>query len=126
MRDPRSLYRLALASYLLLFVLVIAWQTVLAPAAPRLISVLLLLWAGPLLLALRGVLNARRYTLAWSTLLIPLYFAHGVAAMAAPGLPRLLGGIEIVLSVAYFVLIVRYLRLSNPARRTAKPPREPA
>lgn len=113
---PHLLQRLALTCYLLLFALLIAWLTVLSPPAPGLVAFSLLLLPGPLLLALRGVLYGRRYTMAWSTLLILFYFAHGVAAMANPGPERWLGAAEVLLSLGYFATAVGYIRATRRPR----------
>lgn len=107
----------ALAAYFALLALLLVWLVWLSPPRAAAMSLALLLTVGPLLLPLRGLLRARRYTFAWSTLLILLYFVHGVVAAANPGIERLLGLAEIVLSLAYFGLAIGYVRASNPARR---------
>mgnify|MGYP001090610894 CR=1 FL=1 len=111
--------RLALTCYLALGALLLAWLTWLAPPPRALISLSLLVFLLPWSLALRGLLHGRRYTFAWTTLLILLYFAHGVAACVGPGLQRWLGAAEIALSLGYFALAIAYVRLSGaPAKTT--------
>ena len=117
MRRARLYLRLASTVYLALIALLLLWLIWLAPPARETISISLLLLVGPLLLPLRGLLHGRRYTVAWSTLLILLYFSHGVAAMAGKGSGWWLGGLEIALSVSYFVLAIAYVRASNPSRQ---------
>ncbi|KAB7623212.1 DUF2069 domain-containing protein [Alkalilimnicola sp. S0819] len=100
--------RLSLAQWLGLFVLLMLWGVWLAPPEPALRAPWLILLVGPLLLPLRGLLRGRRYTAAWSSMLVLVYFCHGVAA-AASGQP-LLGGLEILLSGGYFVSAILFVR----------------
>jgi uncharacterized membrane protein len=117
-----ALHRLASASLVALIALLMAWVIWLAPPPASLVAPLLLLLVGPLALALRGVLHARRYTLAWTTLLILFYFVHGVAYAAGTGVSRWLGAAEIVLALIYFASAASFMRRT---RARANPPREP-
>ncbi|ABI55873.1 DUF2069 domain-containing protein [Alkalilimnicola ehrlichii MLHE-1] len=110
---PRTLHRLAVASYLGLMALLLAWLTWLSPPPRELISLALVVLIGPLLLPLRGLLHARRYTMAWSTMLILVYFVHGAASAATPGLNRWLGLLEVVLVTVYFVTAIVYIRATG-------------
>jgi uncharacterized membrane protein len=107
-------YRFAMCCYLSLVGLILLWHAWLSPPRPEMISLTLLLHAGPLLLPLRGLLHARRYTFKWSGMLIMAYFIHGVAAAANAGAQRPLGILEIVLSLGFFLGALRFLRLSRP------------
>lgn len=109
----RLLQGLMVTSLLGLLVLQTAWLTWLAPPPDGLIAPMLLLLGGPLLLPLRGLLAARRYTAAWCSLLALLYFAHGVGAMGTPGTLRLLGGIEVLLSLLLFAACLLYVRATR-------------
>jgi len=73
----------------------------------------------PLLLPLRGVLKGRLYTLQWASMLILLYFMEGVVrAWSDPSpISAVMGGIEIALSLVFYLCAVFYLR---PAKRAAK------
>jgi uncharacterized membrane protein len=114
--DPRTLHRLAITVYLALIALLLLWMLRLDPLPASVISPALLVLLGPLLLPLRGIIHGRRYTMAWSTMLIMLYFIHGIAAASSGGRAALLGGAEVALVLSYFGLAIRYVRLSNPAR----------
>lgn len=109
--------RLATAAYFALIGLLLAWLVWLAPPARALLSLSVLLLVGPLLLPLRGLLRGRRYTVAWSTLLILLYFVHGIAAIAGGGASAWLGAAEVALSLGYFGSAIAYVRCSNPLRQ---------
>ena len=115
MTSAHTVHRLAIAAYLGLIALLLLWLVWLAPLSAGATSPALLILLGPLLLPLRGILYGRRYTMAWTSMLILLYFLHGVAAAAGGGRSAWLGGTEIVLTLAYFGLAIRYVRLSNPA-----------
>lgn len=115
MSTARGVHRLAVASYLGLMGLLLLWLIWLAPLPASIRSPALLILLGPLLLPLRGILHGRRYTMAWSSMLILLYFLHGVTAVAGGGRAAWLGGLEIVLALVYFAFAIHYVRLSNPA-----------
>ena len=105
-----------MAAYLGLVALLMARLTVLYPPPPQLRSVLLLVFLLPLMVALRGVLHGRRYTLAWSAMLVLAYFLHGAAGMAAPWPESGPALVQALLAAAYGVLVTWYLRASRDAR----------
>ncbi len=71
----------------------------------------------PLLAALPGILNARRYTFQWLSLLIWIYFAWGmVNASSGTGKSIPLGALEALLSAALFTVCAAYARCSAPSR----------
>ncbi|MBA1147035.1 DUF2069 domain-containing protein [Ectothiorhodospiraceae bacterium WFHF3C12] len=109
----RHIHRAAAGCYLALFALLAAWLLWLDPPPDPLVSVAAAVLLAPLLVPVRGVLAGRRYTLAWSTMFILLYFLHGVATAAGPPPGRWLGLAEASLSVAYFVLALVYVRLTR-------------
>ena len=104
----------ASATLIALIALALAWELWLAPARPG--GSLLALKALPLVLPLGGILQGRRYTYQWSSMLILAYFAEGVTrGWADPGLARQLAIVEVVLSVGYFAAAVSYARSSRGA-----------
>jgi uncharacterized membrane protein len=107
--------RLAAASSLAaLIVLCLAWELWLAPLRPG--GSLLALKALPLALPLTGVLQGRRYTYQWSSMLVLAYFAEGVTrAWSEKGLSQSLALVEVALSVAFFAAAVTYARLTRAA-----------
>jgi uncharacterized membrane protein len=102
--------RLAASACLIaLIFLCVAWELFLAPIAPG--GSWLVLKVLPLLAALPGVLNARRYTFQWSTLLIWLYAAEGATrAYTDRGLGAGLAAAELALALGYFAAAVAWLR----------------
>jgi uncharacterized membrane protein len=108
----RALRLVASASLLGLLGLCLAWELWLAPLRPG--GSLLALKAAPLALPIPGILNGRRYTYQWSSMLVLAYFAEGVTrAWSEHGVSQALAGAEIALSVAFFVVAVAYARVTR-------------
>ncbi|SOE50303.1 Probable transmembrane protein [plant metagenome] len=112
-----TLRRVAAISLLALIVLCVAWETVLAPLRPG--GSWLLLKALPLAFPLRGVLRGNLYTMQWAAMLSLLYLMEGVVRFMSdpPGPSVTLAAIEIVLSLAFFLSAIFYVR---PAKRAAR------
>jgi uncharacterized membrane protein len=105
---------LAAATLVALIALALAWELWLAPLRPG--GSLLALKALPLVLPLGGVLQGRRYTYQWSSMLILAYFAEGLTrTWAESGLARELAIAEVMLSLGYFAAAVSYARCSRGA-----------
>jgi len=86
----------------------------LAPLRPG--GSLVALKALPLSLPTPGILNGRRYTYQWSSMLILAYFAEGVVrAWSERGVSQWLAAAEIALSLAFFASAVAYVRLTRAA-----------
>jgi uncharacterized membrane protein len=77
----------------------------------------------PLLLPLRGVLAGSRRTHAWATLCVAPYLVAGVTESIANPPLRLLAALVVLASVAWFVALIGYLRVTRAA---AVPPPGPA
>ena len=114
--DPlRSIRLIAAASLVALIALSLAWELWLAPLRPG--GSLIALKALPLAAPLLGVLEGRRYTYQWSSMMILGYFAEGATrAWAESGLSRTLAVAEIALSLAFFAAAVSYA-CATQARR---------
>ncbi len=109
--DTALLHRLAVSAFLGLLALMLAWNLWLHPPEQgALRTVALFTLVGPLLLVLRGILQGQRYTLAWSAIIVLIYFVHGVTHIAAPGPTRALSALELALVAAYFTATLMYLR----------------
>lgn len=109
---PRAAWLGAASCLIGLIFLGLAWELWLAPLKPG--GSWLVLKVLPLLAPLFGVLRGKRYTFQWSTLLIWLYFTEGVVrAYSDSGAAARLALLEVVLSLAYFVSAVAFLRLKR-------------
>ena len=113
--DPLRALRLAASGSLLgLLALCIAWEMWLAPLRPG--GSLVALKALPLSFPIPGILNGRRYTYQWSSMLILAYVAEGVVrAWSERGTSQWLAATEIALSLVFFASAVAYARLTRPA-----------
>ncbi len=111
----RTLRLGASISLIALILLCLAWESILAPLKPG--GTMLMLKAVPLLLPLFGVLRGKRYTYQWACMFILLYFTEGtVRAWADTGLSAKLAGMEIVLSLTFFVCAIFFARQTRPSR----------
>lgn len=72
-------YYAALVGFFGLFLLLMAWPTLLAPSTQLPKVLILLISVGPLLLPFRGLLNRNLKSCTWMSYLSLPYFAHGVA-----------------------------------------------
>jgi uncharacterized membrane protein len=113
---PQDHWRLiAWFAWFALIVLCILWEAVLAPIKPggswAVIKVM------PLLFALKGIWQARSYTMQWSSMLVMLYFIEGVVRLNDKGLSAYLAGLEIVLSLVAYYALLAYLK---PLKKVAK------
>ena len=104
----------ASATLVALIALALVWELWLAPLRPG--GSLLALKALPLVLPLGGIVQGRRYTYQWSSMLILAYFAEGATrAWADAGLARQLAVLELLLSLGFFASAVSYARRSRGA-----------
>jgi uncharacterized membrane protein len=117
MNNSQFYYRLTLLSYFGLLIVLSLWFLWLAPSPNIPKSIMLFFGVGPLLLPLRGLLHGKAYTFAWSSLLIMIYFIHGVVEAYADPEVRLLACIEILLVCLFYIGAIFYPRYHN--RETA-------
>ncbi len=100
-----------LIAWFALFMLLLLWNTILAPSKHFPVALVLVVMVGPLLFPLRGLLHGKPYTHAWASFLIMLYFAHGVQeAWVNPG-ERIYALLEILLSVIFYTAAITYAKL---------------
>ena len=102
-----------LLGYFGLFALLLLWFTLLAPSQRYPTSLVLIVFIGPLLFPLRGLLHGRKYTHAWTGFLVLIYFIHGVVESWANPAERGLALLEIFFSLLLFFGCLFFIRLSN-------------
>ncbi len=109
---PQLASRLQLTASICLVALILlclAWEIWLAPLHQN--GSLLFLKALPLLLPLFGILNGKRYTYQWASMLILFYFIEGVVrAWSDKGLSAQLAILEILLTTVFFLCAIFYAR----------------
>lgn len=77
---PRiAYYYLGLTGFFALFLLLMAWPTLLSTDHAMPTALILLISVGPLLLPFRGLLDRNLKSCTWMSYLSLPYFAHGVA-----------------------------------------------
>ncbi|MGB5259474.1 MAG: DUF2069 domain-containing protein [Gammaproteobacteria bacterium] len=114
MTAARLLYGLTLTGYFGTLILLTAWFSWLYPPTKAPTALTLLLIVGPLLLPLRGLLHARRYTVSWSCFLALLYFIHGVLEAWHTAPTRTLGMAEVAFTTLWFVGAIGYIQATKP------------
>jgi uncharacterized membrane protein len=108
----RTWYISSCISLISLIFLCLAWELRLAPIQPN--GSWLVLKCLPLLAPLFGILNGRRYTFQWASMLILLYLIEGsVRATSDAGASQWLAAAEIALSLAFFISAIAYVRMSR-------------
>ena len=114
----RALYLTACSSLIALIFLCLAWELRLAPILPG--GSWLVLKSLPLLAPLFGILNGRRYSYQWASMLILLYFTEGIVrATTETGIGQALAIAETVLALTFFCASVAYARLTRPSAHQA-------
>ena len=104
-----GLRKAASAALIALIVLCLLWELWLAPLRPG--GSLLALKALPLAAPLRGVIEGRRYTFQWSSMLVLAYLAEGITrAWSERGVSQWLAIAEVALSLVFFSAAVAYAR----------------
>lgn len=111
---------IAFVSLLLLFLLCIAWELFLDPLMPG--GSVYVLKALPLLFPLYGVYKGNLYTLQWSSMLVLLYFTEGVVRWYSDisTTSSMLGAVETVLALVFFLAAILYVRPAKQAAKRAK------
>jgi len=108
-------YFTTLFGYFGILILLASWIIYFQPPKSGHTSLTLLFVLTPLMLALRGLLHGKRYTFAWGSMLILLYFMHGVVEAWANENPTLqiLALIEVFFSVIFFIGAIFYVKYKS-------------
>ena len=112
-KNPYQL--LAVAAFVDLFILCIAWEWFISPLRPG--GSWLILKGIPLLFAIPGLWNGKVYTMQWASMLILLYVTEGLVRILESGANFWLALLETVLATIAFVCLLIYLK---PIKKAAK------
>ena len=112
-KNPYQL--LAVAAFVDLFILCIAWEWFISPLRPG--GSWLILKGIPLLFAIPGLWNGKVYTMQWASMLILLYVTEGLVRILESGANFWLALLETVLATTAFVCLLIYLK---PIKKEAK------
>ena len=112
----------ALSAYIGLIALTLAWEGWLAPDPHVPPGLWLVAKSLPLLVPLFGLLHGKRYTYAWTSMLVIAYFVEGLVVMTTHRRdawslysPLPYAVIEIVLTVLFVIGAVLYLKAGKRA-----------
>lgn len=112
-KNPRYYYNAALASYIALFILLMAWNTVLIPSTRFPVALVLLVIVTPLLLPMRGFLRGQPRSCAWMAYVSLIYIIHGIVEALANPPERIYASLETVLALTLFLGTTYYVRYRN-------------
>jgi uncharacterized membrane protein len=102
---------LTLTSYLLLIVWLVVWHFILTIDKPTSTLFTLLFWVVPILLPIKGLIEGKPYTHAWTNFIVMYYLLHGLTAVYAVEGERLYAFVEIILCCALFTGCSFYARM---------------
>lgn len=101
---------LTLFGYFGLLGLLFLWQTILEPSTLFPVSIVIIVFIGPLMFPLRGILYGRPYTHALTSFLALLYFTHGVVEAYGNADERVYALLEILFSVSLYMGAMLFAR----------------
>ena len=103
--------RLTLTSYLLLIVWLVVWHFILTIDKTTSTLFTLLFWLLPILLPVKGLIEGKPYTYAWTNFIVMYYLLHGLTAVYAVEGERLYALVEIILCTLLFTGCSFYARV---------------
>ena len=112
-KNPYQL--LAVAAFIDLFILCVAWEWFISPLRPG--GSWLILKGVPLLFAIPGLWKGKVYTMQWASMLILLYVTEGLVRILETGANFWLALLETILATFGFVCLLIYLK---PIKKAAK------
>jgi len=113
LRDAARWQRVTVALTAALVLLLLLWETALAPARPG--GSWLAVKALPLALVWPGLARGRRKARQWMSLLLPFYFAEAlVRAVTESGRHAIVAAVAAALAVAAFVALLQSFRAERP------------
>jgi len=112
-KNPYQL--LAVAAFVDLFILCVAWEWFISPLRPG--GSWLILKGIPLLFAIPGIWKGKVYTMQWASMLILLYVTEGLVRILESGANFWLALLETVLATTAFICLLIYLK---PIKKEAK------
>jgi len=122
MSNKVKAYRyLALISHLSLLVWMAIWYLLLKTSSDYSLTFILLFYIAPLLLPLKGIIQAKAYTHAWACFVVLYYFLHAITVMYAEPTYLFHAALELVLATGMFVGCCVYARLRGQELGTTLP-----
>ena len=106
---------LAVAAFIDLFILCVAWEWFISPLRPG--GSWLILKGVPLLFAIPGIWKGKVYTMQWASMLILLYITEGLVRILETGANFWMAILETALATTGFMCLLIYLK---PIKQEAK------
>ncbi len=118
-KSIRILHYLSIFSLITLIFFCFMWEKWFAPIRPG--GSFLIFKSIPLFLPLFGILREKRYTYQWSSMFILLYVAEGSVRIISDttALSRMMAGIELFLSLLYFLSVIFYAKYSVKIKQSS-------
>ena len=114
--QPALPARITVSALVALVLLLVLWETTLAPLRPG--SGWLALKALPLALLRPGVMRGSRRARQWLALLLPFYVAEGAArALTEHGRHALVASVATVVAITAFIAVLAWFRSERTAQR---------
>jgi uncharacterized membrane protein len=102
---------LALVSHIALIVWMAVWYFGLSNVHNYSNTFIVLVYIVPLLLPLKGIVQGKPYTHAWTSFIVLLYFLHAITVIYAEPTQILYASIELLLAIGLFTGCAVYARL---------------
>jgi len=106
---PTYYHIVAVAGFFGLFILLMLWNTVIAPSTHFPVVLVLLATVTPLLLPMRGLLSGKPKSCGWAGYVSLLYFVHGSIETYSNADERLYAALEVTFSLLLFLGVIGYL-----------------
>lgn len=102
--------RVAQVAYFCLLIWVVLWHSTLSPPVEFSPMFLTAAWSIPLLFPIRGIIQGKPYTFAWSNFILLLYFLHSLTLIYLNEGERAMAITELVIASIAFIANVNYSR----------------
>lgn len=109
-KSTQNLRYSAMIANLSLILWVGLWQSILSPHPHLNNFVVAGMWVLPMLLPLKGILEGKPYTHAWTNFILMIYFLHALTILWIDGGERLLAVVELGLTTAAFITNILFAR----------------
>ncbi|RHW77318.1 DUF2069 domain-containing protein [Colwellia sp. RSH04] len=105
-----NLKKIALVGYFSLLFYMPLWLLVLSPSESLSTATTLVMFTLPLLFPLKGLLQGKPYTYAWSNFIVLIYFLHGLTTFWVIPEDRIWASIELVFATTMFLGATYYAK----------------
>ncbi|TPH16436.1 DUF2069 domain-containing protein [Litorilituus lipolyticus] len=105
-----NLKKIALIGYFSLLFYMPLWLLVLSPSESLSTGTTLVLFTLPLLFPLKGLLQGKPYTYAWSNFIVLIYFLHGLTTFWVLPEDRIWATIELIFATTMFLGATYYAK----------------